>query len=345
MKKFCTLIFSLIITFSFFSCDNEVSTIADYEDITIVYGLLNQNDSISSIKITKAFLGEGNALTYAQVADSSQYEDILAVTLEEYNSNNQMISEIEFHMDSISAKPDGVFYAPNQIIYTAVTNNLLNDQNTYKLVIENRETGKIITATTPLVSSELSILKPPINNALRPTININDDEYKRTVSWESTKNGKRYGVYATFQYSELFDGSNEPVEKSIKWDAFPVIKASDIKGGEELGFDFLNQSFWIWINDVIPYEDEAIENTVQKRYAGKLTFVFEVAGNDFNSYMEVNEPGISIIQERPEFTNIENGTGLLSARFSKERAFDLSEISLQTLWNDYAELKFVNPAN
>ena len=345
MKKISTLIISFIVAFSFFSCDNEVSTIADWEDITLVYGLLNQNDSISAIKITKAFLGEGNALAYAQIADSSQYEDILDVTLEEYNSTNQLISEIAFQRDSISNKPDGIFYAPNQVIYTAVTKDLLDDQNTYKLIIENRETGKIITATTPLVDADLTISKPPINNALRPTININDDEYKRTVQWISTKNGKRYGVYATFQYSELFDGSSEPVEKSIKWDAFPVRKSSDTEGGETLDFDFLNRSFWIWLNDVVPYEDVTIENTVQKRYAGKLTFVFEVAGSDFNSYMEINEPGISIIQERPEYTNIENGTGLLSARFSKERAFDLSEISLQTLWNDYVELKFVNPAN
>lgn len=345
MKKFSTLIISIIIAFSFFSCDNEVSTIADYEDITIVYGLLNQNDSISSIKITKAFLGEGNALTYAQFADSSQYEDILNVTLEEYNSDNQLLNEIEFSVDTITNKPDGIFYAPNQVIYTAVTKDLLNDQNTYKMVIENRETGKIITAITPLVYSDLTINQPPINNSLRPTININDDEYKRLVRWQSTKNGKRYGVYATFQYSELFAGNDEPVEKSVKWDAFPVLKASDIDGGEELEFYFLNKSFWIWINDVIPYEDETVENTVQKRYAGKLTFTFEVAGSDFNSYMEINEPGISIIQERPEYTNIENGTGLLSARFSKDRAFDLSEISLITLWNDYVQLKFVNPAN
>jgi hypothetical protein len=38
-----------------------------------------------------------------------------------------------------------------------------------------------------------------------------------------------------------------------------------------------------------------------------------------NTYMEVTEPSLSLVQERPPFTNIVNGIGLFSSRFSKKQ--------------------------
>ncbi len=344
MKKIFAFISLLIIILSFNACDNEVSTIGDWEDITIVYGLLNQNDSISYIKITKAFLGEGNALTYAQTRDSSEYDADLEVEVEEYYNGN-FIKSVEFDTTTVYDKQDGIFYAGAQQVFKAVTKDQLDDVNTYKLVIHNPQTGKTITGETNLVDDGMIINKPIINNAARPTINIPDNEYPKAVQVTSTKNGRRYGVYLTFNYEEVFKGSDTPVAKSIIWKSFPVRKSSNSDGGENLDFDFITHSFWAWLEDNIPYEDKAKEESIVERYAGKIVFTFEVAENQFNTYMEINEPTTSIVQDRPDYTNIENGLGLFSARYSKDRDFFLSEISSNILWNDYYLLKFVNPVN
>jgi hypothetical protein len=55
--------------------------------------------------------------------------------------------------------------------------------------------------------------------------------------------------------------------------------------------------------------------------AGHLDFIVDAAGEDFNTYLEVNEPSTGIVQERPEYTNVfdENGNeqaGFFSARYS-----------------------------
>lgn len=344
MKKICTLIATLLIVLTFNACDNEVSTIADWEDITIVYGLLNQNDSVSNIKITKAFLGDGNALTYAQVQDSSEYLSRLDVKIEEYNDGNY-VKSIEFDTTTIYNKEEGIFYSGAQQVYSAVTKEMLSDENTYKLVIHNPDNGKTITGETELVNENFIIKKPLINNAARPTINILDNEYTKAVQVLSTVNGRRYGVFLTFDYEEVFEGSDIPVKKSIVWRNFPTRVSSDINGEEELDFDFLTHSFWQWLESNVPYEDDAIENSIVERYAGLVTFTFEVAEDKFNTYMEINEPTTSIVQERPEYTNIENGLGLFSARYSKDLPFHLSEISSNILWDDYYLLKFVNPVN
>ncbi len=344
MKKL-SIIFSLFaILWGFSSCDNEVSTIADWEEITIVYGLLNQNDSISYIKITKAYLGEGNAMTFAQVRDSSEYDNKLDVRIEEYNNGN-FVKEFVFDTTTIYNKDEGAFYAPVQTVYSAVTHNMLSDDNTYKLIIHNPKTGKTMTSETPIVDSDFTIHKPVINNATRPTINIKDNEFPMAVEVYSAVNGKRYGVYMTFNYKEVFEGDTTAYPKSIVWKSFPVRKAPDIEGGDILEFDFINHSFWVWLTENVPYADEEKETSVAERYAETVVFTFEVAEDQFNTYMEVNEPTTSIVQDRPEYSNIENGTGLFSARYSKDRTFYLSEVSSNWLWNNYYELKFVNPVN
>ncbi len=48
------------------ACSTDVDNFADYKDITIVYGMLEAGADTTFIKITKAFLGPGNALLIAR---------------------------------------------------------------------------------------------------------------------------------------------------------------------------------------------------------------------------------------------------------------------------------------
>jgi hypothetical protein len=49
--------------------------------------------------------------------------------------------------------------------------------------------------------------------------------------------------------------------------------------------------------------------------------------------MEVNEPSNSIVQERPEYTNINNGIGIFSCRYEVIRSFYLNANSREELRN------------
>ena len=54
-----------------------------------------------------------------------------------------------------------------------------------------------------------------------------------------------------------------------------------------------------------------------KREMRSLDFIFVVGTDDLNTYIEVNGPSQGIVQEKPAFTNIENGVGIFSAIFDK----------------------------
>jgi hypothetical protein len=57
--------------------------------------------------------------------------------------------------------------------------------------------------------------------------------------------------------------------------------------------------------------------------------------------MEVNEPSNSIVQDRPEFTNIDNGTGLFSSRYKNTRTKKIHPETINTIQSDLPELKFI----
>ena len=47
-----------------------------------------------------------------------------------------------------------------------------------------------------------------------------------------------------------------------------------------------------------------------------LDLVMTVGTEDLNTYIQVNEPITGIVQQRPQFTNINNGLGIFSSRYT-----------------------------
>jgi hypothetical protein len=64
-----------------------------------------------------------------------------------------------------------------------------------------------------------------------------------------------------------------------------------------------------------------------------LKFRYVVGGDQFNTYLEVAAPSTSILETKPEYTNIINGVGLFSSR-----TFDFTDSKLSKFTWDY----FVN---
>jgi len=55
-----------------------------------------------------------------------------------------------------------------------------------------------------------------------------------------------------------------------------------------------------------------------KRYVASspdplIDFIITYAGDDLSTYIDVNQPSLGIIQQRPEYTNIKGGIGILSS--------------------------------
>ena len=78
---------------------------------------------------------------------------------------------------------------------------------------------------------------------------------------------------------------------------------------------YWDNNFYASCVNSIPYDDPDVEANIKVRYTTNIEMVISVAGEAYNLFMQVYEPSTSIIQEKPPYTNIENGIGVFSSRY------------------------------
>ena len=330
MKNLFNILLTLLMAVILFSCEEDFDINAPYQDITVVYGLIDQGEDSVFLKINKAFLGEGNVMEMAKIEDSSSYVNGLNAYIEEWE-NGSMLKSYELDTITIKNKEEGTFYNPYQVIYYVPYEPVTS--RTYKLSVYVN--GRVVQGETGLVN-DFAINKPSAGSKFiqfRPGTDAD-------IEWESARNGKRYEVTIRFKYKEVMFDSPDTVYTYVDW-GMGTKKSVRDEGGEEMKVSYSNDGFYNFIGNEIPYNDPAVEANVKERYTNDVDFIIAVAALDFNTYLEVNEPSNSIVQDRPEFTNLSSGIGLFSSRFKNVRTKKLHPESISTIQTELPELKFV----
>lgn len=317
MKIFKFILFNLLIISLLSSCETDFDINAPWKDITVVYGLLNQNDTIHFVRIQKAYLGEGNALHMALIPDSNLYPNKINVQLQEWEGATFKRS---FTLDttSILNKEPGIFFNPRQPVY--FTKKILNPTFQYKLKVVNQKTQKEITSQTELIR-DFMIDRPGYGSNLNFTL---APETPISIRWYSAEYGKRYQVVMRFNYIEIPNGTTDTLRKHVDWYS-QVYKSKSLVGGELMELKINKKTLETMITGNIS-QSQAVTRKVSP-----ITLHFQVAADDLNTFIDVNEPSSSIIQTKPEFTNITNGLGIFSSRFEKVREHELHPSTKQQI--------------
>lgn len=336
----------MLLLTGFYACETDFDTTAPYEDITIVYGLLDSKDSMQYIKINKAYLAENNVVTYAAVEDSNSYPYPLDVWIEEWSMGDS-IKAYAFDTTTIYNKEPGQFYNPDQVIYRwnkpaqpykikyiveglndtiGVEYFWLNDESDFRLKIRNPKTGKVITAETPLVE-DFDITRPGFAAFIRF---VEDPVNPKQFSWEAAENGGSYNYELRFNYQELEFNSSDTIDKYIVL-AKQALTADP--GTSEYSFYYWDYNFFTACENLIPYSDQSKEAQIKERYTGTVELIVAAGETQLSLYQQVYEPSNSIVQEKPTYTNIDNGLGIFSSRARKNKAKDLHPETVQDLIN------------
>ncbi|TND04822.1 MAG: hypothetical protein FD123_3759 [Bacteroidetes bacterium] len=328
MKKFvlaALVIPALLLT----TCKTDIDLLDDWKETAVVYGLLDQSvykpgsalPPKQFIRIQKAYLGEGNALEMAQVYDSINYINSLNVNIEEWNNGN-LLNTYVLQPDTTIIKDAGLFAYPNMVLYaTLPTDTLDNPTSTYKLVIRNSETGNEITAQTLLVGN-FNITAPSGS-----TVNITklNASYKVTVGWNSATYGRVYQPAMRIFYNEV-DINNVSSSRLLEMQ-LGTEKSNGLYGGEPMDVSLEPGDFYRFLNNNI-----ASNANILYRTFDHIEFIVYAGGDDLSTYIDVNAPSTSIVQEKPIYTNINNGLGLFSSRYSVIRApYSVTPTTLDTL--------------
>ena len=298
-------IFLLVFSMVFMACETDFEVNADWKEVMIVYGLLDQSQTQQYIKINKAFLGEGDALQMASVSGSVNYnpEDLEVIIIKVKDAGNDTI-----YLDTtLIVKDDGLFATDENIIYVSsiedsnffMSNNAKDKE--YILSIVNKKSGKQVWAKTKLIHGltldnydgmKMAFYNPDVcsPNATPP--------YKKattTVKWDHSKNGFIYQIISRIYYRNYYNDGTTSLEY-LDW----VQPTQLYEGSSDMTYEFDGVSFVNFISENIP----DMQSEIDYRKLAYTRLQYSVGSEDLNTYMSVNEPFEGIVQERPVFTNI-----------------------------------------
>ena len=329
MKKITSL-FLLVLTL-FSSCETEFNVNADWKEVTVVYGLLDQSQEKQYIRINKAFLGNENAYVMASVADSINYNpNNLEVKIEKLSASGNVL-ETKILTDTIMFKEDGLFSVEENIIYVFDTDNFLNEEKEYKLTITNLVSGNIISSQTKLIHN-LSLMSAFNNSAYKMGFYSQSGDFSNTtIEWTHSKNAAIYQMTLFVSYTEY--GADTIVKTVQK--VYPII---EYDGNPNMSQQITGEEFFNLLAYNIP------SSTTVNRRINNLDILFSVGTADLNTYINLNEPPTGIVQERDLFTNIDSGIGLFTARYNKmqENIF-LTTTTKEAIATHLDSLNFIFP--
>jgi hypothetical protein len=315
-KKSIYLILAFAMLFS--ACSTDLDVTGDWKETMVVYGLLDQGKDTQYIKINKAFLGQGDAMQFAQVKDSVQFVNALTVQLQRIKNGLATGAPILLSPTNMP-KNDGAFYSGSQAnaiySFSSLANPIYSDSQ-YKLTIVNNETGNVVTAQTPLLDT-IKLVKPqtvPYYDFY--FIQPGQPNWPFLVEWQSAKNGRLYQLNVRFNYREYYDYDSDAIiddsaDKKMDW-PFSAATAGTLNGGENMTVSFPGQQFLKEIGYRVTSNPD-----VYRRKALMVDLLITGGADDLNTFINVNQPSTGLIQERPEFTNVSNGLGIFSARYSR----------------------------
>jgi len=312
MFKRLSFITAVAALLTFSSCDTDFTLNGDYERIPVVFGLLDQNESTHYVKITRTFLGDGNNYDFAQIADSSYFDQVDAQVIELDNGVETRRWQLQDTL--IPNKESGTFYGPEQKVYVFYADDL-DASMEYKIEADLDEGTYSIDATTELIenfSLSFLIYSPGFTFSFGSPSSSATGNYNSFISsYNEGKHAALYNPSLNIKYQETYaDGTT--AEFVIPWSKGNV-EQDKPESPKTATLNFAGEEFYKLLESSI-----AVDANVVKRQIVGLDLVMAIAHTEFAKYMEISQPSSSITQATPQYTNINSESGALGLFSSRQ---------------------------
>lgn len=302
MKRLLLLVI-LSIPFLHNSCKNDLDVLGDYEEKIVCFGVLNPNDTAHFIRVSRVFMGEGNALEYAQIQDSIQLRpENMEVRITRLLSGTEMQYWI-LQPDTSVPRDEGIFLNPHQIVYRGAF-PVLTDGSTYKLTVTNLITGYV-------TSSETTVVRDVVHSSPNQMQQLNfENEGVISFYFSTGQYARRTQLTLRFYYDEqfIYDTSQTSL-RYVDWEIGEA-ESFSTNGGENLFIVVQRNNFLnMLVNKIEP-------NPLVRRVSRRVDLYYLSAHDDLATYIKVQQANAGSSTELPEFTNMQNGLGLFTTRNS-----------------------------
>ena len=301
MIKRIAFVLLLIIPFIHNACKNDLDLLSDYKEQIVCFGILNPDDTVHYIRVSKVFLGEGNALVFAQTEDSIQ---LSPSRMEVRISRIQNGTEAQYWIltpDTSIPREEGVFLFPRQVVYRGAF-PVLTDGSTYKLTVTDLVTGYS-------TWSETTVAKDVQHNTPTGFQFLNfENEGSIGFVFTSGQYTRRVQLKIRFWYDEKFIyDTTQTAQKYVDW-YIGETDAYSTAGGEAIGINVVRRNFLNMLANNIEV------NNLVRRYSKRIDLYYTSAHDDLVTYIKVQQASAGSTQELPEYTNMHDGLGLFTTR-------------------------------
>lgn len=328
-SKLFSIVVLVFIGITQFGCSNEIEVIGVWQDIPVVYGVIDITKDTNYIRIERAYLPPNkSALEVAKNPDSI-YFDTNDVEIIMYNKLGGSYAPSPIPIERVDLategiiREDGIFASNPAYAYRLIGVRA----SEFKLEIKNNKTGNTFEAVTERVETDRSFifLQPSYNPGTRPITwvkEVNGEQVLQTQVIDLTDNfAAIYDIGIRFHYQEYqVDASGNKISgteerKVVDWKArksfvpenenqFDVaIKANDFYEG-------LSRN----LSDVT--------GTMTRRCGGYIEFYIEGASESMRQYISAinaNQGLVGGLYPADPYSNVEGGYGVLATSNRLER--------------------------
>lgn len=369
------IILTISISCFFSSCETDFQLHADEKEVMIVYAILDQMQDQQYVRINKAFLTEGNALLQAVDADNynpDNLEVIMYKTKETswgvntgINADTVIHEGVVYetldtiHLDTTIIDKESGLFSDNNLIYTFYQSDMSiyetnsEDPKTYIIRIYNKNTGNLVSSSTQIIAiSTQFFVAPAIGSVNTGTAkvgfyNLTDGYATSSFRWKHSNNavgnnGKtNYEFTLFFHYTETKNSvtTDKTISKIFSVDESYKVENDVVDIGIE------GEQFFSFLEDNIKEEPD-----VSSRSIGRVDFMVTAGDRELDIFMSLNEVSLSVNQERPSYTNINNGLGVFASRLNyqftdhpdlnSDKGIELADPTIDYIKSNYGALGF-----
>lgn len=286
------------------SCDNDFNVSDDWSDVTVVYSLLDPAADTNWIRIERGYLGAAAASQSYGIPDSLYY-DSLVVSLNEYNATGELVRSFTLDRDNTSRdRQPGVFTTNDYRLYR--TTEPINEDFVYEVIVKQTNSKFTdVKARTEIVGGRKAT---GVDFGFINPLDINGapSQFNGALELSQSKRAAIYQAYFTFRYREYDILTKEKVLKTISF------KYGSIEGEAANATPVRFNSSMNLFNTMVANQVPVDENKL--RFVHSMRIDVYAGGAQLAKYMILNAPSDGVNKEKPEFPQIEEGTGLFSSR-------------------------------
>ncbi|MBC7425227.1 MAG: hypothetical protein H7321_01725 [Bacteroidia bacterium] len=294
------------------SCKNEIDVFGDWQEVPVVYGLIDPALPQQIFRINKAFVNpNASASEIAKINDSLYFDTLYNLQLQVFDENGVQKTPIKLYRINQLPKDSGYFAnSPNYLYATPMGAPAIKPHYFCKISFTMPKSGKLASGLT-LVSGPPQSISQPVSPLIpNPTWDVNPTK-NIIVNFTSGIFTSAYDVHVNFRITEINKADTSiKTFKIVTWKILNGVRTTTTNGGESIRYTTPGKNFFLFLEDRLK-----IDATIKRRLEG-IDITYLGAGQALDDYIAASEPSIGIVQKQTDYTNIENGVGIISSRAS-----------------------------